>query len=303
VPAPEPPAVVLPPPYVPFPVACLPAPVQQFVVVGAQALQVDPALIALPALTALGAAVGTTRVLELKPGWTEPPLLWTVVVAKSGTGKTPALQLALRPVLAAEVRYHAEYQRRLAAWDTAPEATRAPRPRARRGYCQDTTIEAIADILADNPRGILVGRDEFDAWIDNLSRYRSAGSDVAKWLELYSIGTLSVDRRSRDRQLIPGVAVALTGGIQPLILRRDCQSRLLRPTAAKERWSVATTNFAAFSHRAIKIVNRLGFHRTGFDAQLHGFALNLYPRSAIACSMASRICAIRPSLVLSSART
>mgnify|MGYP003350029751 CR=1 FL=1 len=48
-------------------------------------------------IVALAAAVGTTRRLELKRGWSAPPILWAAIVGESGTAKTPAFKLVMRP--------------------------------------------------------------------------------------------------------------------------------------------------------------------------------------------------------------
>lgn len=76
-----------------FPVDALPEPIRGFVDAGARAIGCDPSYLALPLLTAIAAAVGNTRRLELKPGWSVPPILWGAIVGESGTAKTPAFKL------------------------------------------------------------------------------------------------------------------------------------------------------------------------------------------------------------------
>lgn len=83
--------------YEPFPLDALPDALRGFVVRGAQSIGCDPAYIVLPMLSALAAAIGNTRLIELKPGWTEPSIIWTAIVGESGTMKSPALALALQP--------------------------------------------------------------------------------------------------------------------------------------------------------------------------------------------------------------
>jgi hypothetical protein len=81
-----------------FPVEVLPQPVAGFVDSAARAIGCDPSFIAVPLLVGLMAAIGNTRRIELKRGWTEPAIMWAAVVADSGTLKSPALELALRAV-------------------------------------------------------------------------------------------------------------------------------------------------------------------------------------------------------------
>ena len=83
------------PPWRPFPVDVLPEPIRGFVKAGATAMRCNEAFIALPLLAALASAIGATRRIQLKPGWCEPSVIWTALVAESGTLKSPAQDFAL----------------------------------------------------------------------------------------------------------------------------------------------------------------------------------------------------------------
>src|SRR5204862_5027632 len=56
----------------------------------------DSALVALPTLTLLAALIGNTRAICLKPGWTEPCILWSLTIGKHGTLKSPAYDQPFR---------------------------------------------------------------------------------------------------------------------------------------------------------------------------------------------------------------
>src|SRR5262245_9724820 len=161
--------------YRPFPVHALPEPVRGFVDAGARAIGCDPSYLALPLLTAIAAAIGNTRRLELKRGWSAPPILWGAIVGESGTAKTPAFRLAVRPVRDRQqkaLERHAEeikrYEADLARWEkdmatwkrkkgAAGEPPEKPDPpQAERFIVSDTTVEALAPILLANPRGVLL---------------------------------------------------------------------------------------------------------------------------------------------------
>lgn len=58
------------------------------VVAGAKAIGCDAPFIAMPMLTALAAAIGNARRIQLKRGWTAPAILWVAIVGESGTAKT-----------------------------------------------------------------------------------------------------------------------------------------------------------------------------------------------------------------------
>ena len=96
------------PPVEPFPAEVLPAPLRRVIEEGAHALPCPPDFIGVPMLTVLGVAIGTSREVEVKPGWREGPRLSSAIVAEPGSKKSPALDLALRPLYRAQDRLQAE---------------------------------------------------------------------------------------------------------------------------------------------------------------------------------------------------
>lgn len=215
--------------YKPFPVADLPEPVAAFVAEGARAKRCDPALIALPLLAGLASAVGNARCVQLRSDWCEPALLWTVIVARSGSMKSPAFDLALQAVhrqQAEAMRRHARaletYRADLAAHRRSKSADDPPaEPRPERCIVDDCTIESVAALLAHNPRGLLVGREEMAAWFGSFNEYKGGrGGDAPKWLSMHGARPLIVDRKGGATIYIPRAALSLTGTIQPGPLRR-----------------------------------------------------------------------------------
>jgi hypothetical protein len=114
----------------PFPVDALPDPARSFVIEAAQNLGCDPSFVALPMLAGMGSAIGNTKRVELKRGWTEPAILWCAIVGDSGTQKSPAIERALRPIrqrqhdamrrygnaMTEHQQRRAEFERDMAAW-------------------------------------------------------------------------------------------------------------------------------------------------------------------------------------------
>ena len=76
----------------------LPRTVADYIIEGAQAMGCDESFIALPTLAMFAACTGNSRRIILKASWKEPSILWTAVVAPSGTLKSPALDYALAPI-------------------------------------------------------------------------------------------------------------------------------------------------------------------------------------------------------------
>ncbi|NOT02349.1 MAG: DUF3987 domain-containing protein [Phycisphaerales bacterium] len=225
-----------PRPWASFPTELLPKPVERFVTATADALGCDPAMVALPTLSVLGSAIGTARVIALKGSWTEPPVTWACVVARSGTLKSPAMDAAVKPLHAAQIAALNEYKSALEEFETAKlwyekrksewvkkgKASEPPEkpetPVCVRFTVADTTIEALASILSDNSRGVLVARDELAGWVRSFNQYKAkGGADAAGWLELWRAGTLIVDRKTGNPRTIyvPRAAASVCGTIQP----------------------------------------------------------------------------------------
>jgi len=231
-----------PAPWVPFPVNVLPEPVREFTAAAADALGCDASYVALPMLATLAGCVGTSRQIRLKQSWAEPCVLWCVSIGRSGTLKSPAWEAAIRPLQTVQTRAfrdHAaamdEYTVALALFDAdyaqwkktgrkkgEPAPERPAEPVARRYVASDTTIEALATLLADNPRGLLLARDELSGWLSSFDAYRNGrGGDVAHWLSIHRAGPVTIDRKTGQRRTmyIPRAAVSVGGTIQPAVLR------------------------------------------------------------------------------------
>jgi len=206
-------------------------------------MKCDPTYIALPILAGLGSAIGATRRIELKRGWWEPAVIWAAVVAESGTMKSPAQSLALQPIRGAQewhleqipellrqfeqdkALYDADYQ----AWkkdgrrrgEPPPEKPVEPQPA--RYVVSDITIEALAEILSNNPRGVLAAVDELATWLGGFDAYHArGGADAAKWLSIHRAEGLIVDRKTGPKKTIfVKCHWALQNGSPALLVKRD----------------------------------------------------------------------------------
>ncbi len=259
----------------PFPIENFPPVIRNFVTEAATAMGCDPAMIAMPALAAITSAIGTTRTIRLKRSWDEHAIGWFGVVAKSGTLKSPAHELAMRPVRRAQQKQFDEYDEALAKYQEAKKAREGTqsrkaargavpfesideddppeRPACIRYVVSDVTIEALAPILEANPRGVLCERDEIDGWFAGHNQYKAGkGSDRANWLQLHRAGTITIDRKTGERRTIhvPLAAASLCGTIQPGTLRRaltadqydsglSARLLLVMPPTRRKQWTDA----------------------------------------------------------------
>lgn len=221
----------------PFPVEALPDTVREYVKGAAEAIGCAVDLIAAPVLAVLSAGIGASRVVEIKRGWREGVALFIAVVAEPGDKKTPAANEAKRPVMRRQVEKRSEYKAKKAEYELELREWKAECQRARkeseaeppppaeptmeRVYADDTTVEALVGILEDNPRGILLYKDELTGWIRGLDQYKGGrGNDRQFWLSIHNNSPVVVDRKGRqgDPVHLDHPFVTLAGGIQPAML-------------------------------------------------------------------------------------
>jgi hypothetical protein len=228
----------------PFPVSELPRPLAGFVAEGAAALGCDAAMVALPTIAVCGSLIGNTRTIRLKRSWQEPSVFWTCVVADSGTLKSPAFDLAVRPLHRLQGCFRSDHDLRMVEYQTIHEEWKArkkrdaanagpepEKPIQPRVVSTDLTVESLAELLEQNPRGILCARDELAGWFGSFVKYKSksGASDLPNWLEMHRAGPLTVDRKTAEKKtlFIDRAAVSVCGTIQPGILAKTVRGDFL----------------------------------------------------------------------------
>jgi len=226
--------------WIPFPLPALPASLQDYCYHAAEALRVDPAYIALPALVATAAAIGNSRVIRLKETWCEPCVCWGALIAESSTLKSPSLETGVAPIWKIQEQLSKEYDwdctkfdEELATWEKSSkkgwkgeDSPKPVTPEPKRILISDITIEKLAEVLWNNPRGLVLVRDELSGWFGSFTRYSSGGgkssSDLSTWLSIFRATQIVVDRKTGTQTsiLVPRAAVSVIGTIQPGILHR-----------------------------------------------------------------------------------
>ena len=212
----------------------LPKAIGDFAFDAAERLGVEPSMVAIPALVVSAAALDDG--IQIQPRehdteWTESGRLWAAVITPPGGRKTPAINTALKPYHKIEERWQTEDAAKAAAFDAARarakemELTPAPlsdRPTMRRLTATDATMEQLAYVLAGNPRGILLIRDELMGWIGSFDAYHGngVGKDRTAALELANGGPRQIDRvRQGGSVRVPNWGASVLGGVQPDRLR------------------------------------------------------------------------------------
>jgi hypothetical protein len=213
-------------------------------------------MVAAPALVGVSAVIG--RRLAIRPwlfsDYTVVPNLWGCVVARPASMKSNAIDQAIKPLkrLAATARerfqagviadaahvmaLEAEVdglktQMRQAAKKGASvgdlevkvarklQELEINRTVERRYWVSDSTPEKLADLLRENPTGLLVSYDELAGWLGDMEKQGREGSRAFYLAAWEGTGDHYVDRVQRGTNYIPSVCLSVIGGIQPDRLR------------------------------------------------------------------------------------
>ena len=261
-------------PLLPFPVDVFPAPVRLFALQVAESLGCPVDIVAGPILGISATAIGASRALELKPGWSESPRFYIAIVAPPGSGKSPAESLVCRPAYDMQSRFRQEYKQALEAYEEAEELRRPrgrrrpqaadtanttaqdsptssdttadttavvtqdnsttaaslasrPKPVLLRIIVSDATTESLAPLSAENPRGVIMLKDEMSGWAASMNQYKNGkGTDCQFYLSCWSGSPATIDRKTQGQPIfVPHPFINVMGGIQPDMLSTLCQDK------------------------------------------------------------------------------
>ncbi|MFC4271829.1 DUF3987 domain-containing protein [Sneathiella chungangensis] len=214
----------------------LPKTVERFSFTEAEIIGVDPAAVSLAALVSCAAMISDTITIQPKEhdtGWQESARLWSIIVGAPSTKKSPAISAATQHVKKIYSKSYAHYQEKMNDYeneqnpDHPDETEEIVEPKLpRRLYANDTTIEAMQDILSQNTDGLLLELDELSGWIGSMEKYSSGkgpAADRAFWLSSWNGGPYQVDRVVRGSTYIPNLSVNIIGGIQPDVIAKDAK--------------------------------------------------------------------------------
>lgn len=210
-----------------LPTGLLPDLIEQYARDRGRRLGVDAggvAALTVASLSSLIHASNCIQVPQCDPHWTERPILWAMLIGNPGSNKSATLSQAIDPVLRLEQKWNRDHARAVAAvtdfstnpdQNTGPASNPRPKPKRRRKIINDATIEAVAEILAENEGGLLLFKDELSGFFGGMDAYRSKGErDRPFWIEAKEGKPFNVDRKGLVF-VVPRNAVSIIGGIQP----------------------------------------------------------------------------------------
>ena len=241
-----------------LPAGLIPSPLRTWMSDMADISRLPLEMIAAPAIVGLGAIIGRSigiRPWHFND-FIVAPNLWGCVVSRPGWMKSFAVAEGLKPIgrlaAAAHDEYEAEREKaeaktaviesvmedlkrrmRAAAKDDDDvkmeelqgkflgkvKELKEASPTERRYMTHDATIEKLAELLRDNPKGMLVVRDELYGLLRSFEK-SGRENDRQFYLEGWSgTGSFTSDRIARGTIHVPALTLSIIGSIQPGRLR------------------------------------------------------------------------------------
>ena len=242
------------PPAPPLSEELVPAALRPWLVDIAERAQIPLEFVAVPAVVALSSLVGRKVGIRPKrhDDWLVVPNLWGAIVGRPSSFKTPAISAATAP-LRALARHAQEEHEKISLQQTAEmevlkarkddtqkklraalskdkettsfeadlqdliaeEAALKKIATERRYIVNDPTVEKLGELLNQNPRGLLLVRDELSGWLRSFVKPGREG-DREFYLEAWGgAGSYTYDRIGRGTLHISALTLSVLGGIQP----------------------------------------------------------------------------------------
>lgn len=236
----------------PFDPNLLPGVFEPWITDIAERMQCPPDFPAVGAMIAAAGVIG--RKIGIRPkrldDWLVVPNLWGVLIGRPSMMKSPPLREVMRPVkqliLAADHEHreamtqHRNRGQELALRKAALESSvktklrktgdaeneleelrgivgdldEAPPPR-RRYVVNDATVQALSEVMAENPNGVILVRDELLGFLKSLDM-ESQQAARAFYLEAWDgTGSYESDRIGRGNTRVEAVCLSLVGTCQP----------------------------------------------------------------------------------------
>jgi hypothetical protein len=173
-------------------------------------------------LTVAGAAAGNSlRVVER--GNAHPAIMYSVIVDKPSTGKSPILETCISPLWALEKKYAEEHRQAYEEHTSAArrgEAVGDPPPR-KEIVLGDFTVESVYRVLNSNHRGVIIFRDELSGFLRGMGRYAKSGgnSEEAFWLEAWTGQGYKINRRNEGALFLGSIFCSILGTTQPGVIQ------------------------------------------------------------------------------------
>ncbi len=216
------------PPVEPFPLDVLPLPSRDLAEAVAKSIGCRIDFPAMATLAVGSGLIGRTASLLIKPGYFESALLYLALVGSPSSGKSPALGAAMAPIWAIAALLDEIGRAAIETWNDADTKTRGRKPALTRIVSTDPTVEALGPILSQNPRGMILVKDEMSQWVTSMDQYKGGkGGDRQFYLSAWKGEPVYIDRAKNlgEPIVVPHPFLTVVGGLTPDMLTAFSESK------------------------------------------------------------------------------
>ena len=155
-------------------------------------------------LVAVSTAIGNAVNIRIRGGWISNSALYMILIGRPGTGKTPPLDFAFRPIRKHDAQAVKQFKLEMEQYNNLIESNKGKKenttplpdkPILQRTIISDFTPEALMRALDDNHRGVVVYVDEIMGMFNAVNQY-SRGQLIEQLLTAFSGKPLDISRCS-----------------------------------------------------------------------------------------------------------
>ena len=152
-------------------------------------------------LVAVSTAIGNAVNIRIRGGWISNSALYMILIGRPGTGKTPPLDFAFRPIRKHDAQAVKQFKLEMEQYNNLIESKKEnttplpDKPILQRTIISDFTPEALMRALDDNHRGVVVYVDEIMGMFNAVNQY-SRGQLIEQLLTAFSGKPLDISRCS-----------------------------------------------------------------------------------------------------------
>lgn len=226
-----------------FPIEVFPPVMSDYLNEVAESLGTPVDFPALSAMTVAASEIGNSRSLYIKDGYYESCRMYSLLVGDVGSSKSQALSIPAKPL---RDRHHQwvhdyreqleDYRIQLEEWELAKKkaikkgnvySIKPPdKPTLRQNHVDNYTIESLGSSMNENPRGMIVIKDEATGWLAQMNAYRGGrGDDRQFYLSCFTGQHTKVSRKNAPDGLpivLENPFLNILCTVQPALLYTFC---------------------------------------------------------------------------------